>query len=134
MIDRIGVPPSVHRDIGIAVLVITFVAFLVAALFAARSRVLPGWSKPLFIGAQIVLMVQALIGIKLLDQGSGFVQLYIHYVGGLGPLLFYMLMYWFPAPDALRQSRIAALVTGAAFAFAIMAYTIGGTYAGTPTS
>jgi len=134
MIDRIGVPPSIHRDIGIAVLVITFAAFLVAALFAARRSALPGWSKPLFIAAQIVLMVQALIGIKLLDQGSGFVQLYIHYVGGLGPLLFYMLMYWFPASDAHRQSRIATLVTGAAFMFAVMAYAIGGAYAGTPAS
>jgi multisubunit Na+/H+ antiporter MnhB subunit len=79
-------------------------------------------------------MVQALIGIKLLDQGSGFMQLYIHYVGGLGPLLFYMLMYWFPARDDLRKTRVAALVTGSAFLFAVMAYTIGGAYAGTPSS
>lgn len=134
MIDRIGVPPIVHRDVGIAVLVITFTAFLVAALCAVRRRTLPGWSKPLFIAAQVVLMVQALIGIKLLDQGSGFVQLYIHYVGGLGPLLFYMLMYWFPARDDLRRTRVAALVTGSAFLFAVMAYTIGGAYAGTPSS
>jgi heme A synthase len=124
----------VHRDVGIAVLVITFTAFLVAALCAVRRRTLPGWSKPLFIAAQVVLMVQALIGIKLLDQGSGFVQLYIHYVGGLGPLLFYMLMYWFPARDDLRRTRVAALVTGSAFLFAVMAYTIGGAYAGTPSS
>ena len=129
MIDQIGVSPQVHVMTGVTVLWITLASFLVATLFALRKKPLPGWTKILFIATQVLLMVQALIGIKLLDQGSGVMQLYIHYLGGLGPLLFFMLMYWFPNRDALKQSRLMALVTGGAFAFALMAYTIGGAYA-----
>jgi hypothetical protein len=89
---------------------------------------MPAWTKSLLIVTQVVLMVQALLGIKLLDQGSGTVQLYIHYLGGLGPLLFFMLMYWFPTRDGVKHSRIAALVAGTAFVFAFMAFTIGSMY------
>lgn len=129
MIDQIGVPPQVHMVVGIAVLAVTLSSFLVAVLFALRKQPLPRWTKALFIAAQLVLMVQALIGIKLLDQGSGFSQLYIHYLGGLGPLAFFMLMYWFPSRDALKQTRIASLVAGGSFVFAFMAFSIGSAYA-----
>jgi heme A synthase len=129
MIDQIGVPPQVHLWVGIGVLVVTFTSFLVATLFALRKQPLPSWTRALLIIAQLVLMVQALIGIKLLDQGSGFVQLYIHYLGGLGPLAFFMWMYWFPSRDPLKQARITSLVTGAAFVFAFMAFSIGSAYA-----
>ncbi len=130
MIDQIGVSSSVHMGVGIVALGVTLVSFLAAILFAVRKQPLPGWMKALFIGAQLVLMAQALIGIKLLDQGSGFNQLYIHYIGGLAPLLFFVLMYWLPASDAQKKSRIASLVTGAAFVFAFMAFSIGSAYAG----
>jgi hypothetical protein len=129
MIDQIGVPPAVHMGVGIVALGVTLASFLVAILFALRKQPLPGWTKALFIGAQLVLMIQLLIGIKLLDQGSGFVQLYIHYIGGLGPLALFMLMYWFPTRDALKQSRVASLVAGGAFVFAFMAFSIGSAYA-----
>lgn len=128
MIDQIGVPPTVHLWVGVAVLTMTLVSFLVAVLYVLRRQTLPAWTKGLFIVTQIILMVQALIGIKLLDQGSGTVQLYIHYLGGLSPLLFFMLIYWFPTRDALKHSRIAALVAGSAFVFAFMAFTIGSAY------
>lgn len=128
MIDRIGVPPTVHLWVGVAVLATTLVSFLVVTLFVLRKQTMPAWTKALLILTQLVLMVQALIGIKLLDQGSGVVQLYIHYLGGLGPLLFFMIMYWFPVKDGMKQTRIAALVTGSAFAFAFMAFTIGSAY------
>jgi heme A synthase len=128
MIDRIGVPPTVHLWTGVAVLAFTLGSFLVALLYVLRKQPLPAWTKGMLIATQLVLMAQALLGIKLLDQGSGTVQLYIHYLGGLGPLLFFMLMYWFPTRDALKHSRIAALVAGSAFAFAFMAFTIGSAY------
>jgi heme A synthase len=129
MIDQIGVSPTVHLWVGVAVLATTLVSFLVAVLFVLRRQPLPAWTKALLIGTQLVLMVQALLGIKLLDQGSGTVQLYIHYLGGLGPLLFFMLMYWFPTRDSIKHSRVAALVAGSAFVFAFMAFTIGSAYA-----
>ncbi len=128
MIDQIGVSPTIHMWVGMAVLVTTLGSFLAALLFVLRKQPMPAWTKGLLIVTQLVLMAQALIGIKLLDQGSGVVQLYIHYLGGLGPLLFFMLMYWFPTRDAIRHSRIAALVAGSAFAFAFMAFTIGSMY------
>lgn len=115
--------------VGMGVLAITLASFLVAVLFVLRKQPLPGWAKALLIAAQLALMVQALIGIKLLDQGSGFSQLYIHYLGGLAPLLFFMLMYWFPTRDALKQSRASAMVAGGAFVFAFMAFSIGSAYA-----
>ncbi len=129
MIDQIPVPSSVHLWIGVAVLLTTLVSSIIAGVFALRKQPLPAWTKGLFIVTQLVLMVQALIGIKLLDQGSGYVQLYIHYLGGLGPLLFFMLMYWFPTRDALKQTRISALVAISAFVFAFMAFSIGSAYA-----
>lgn len=128
MIDRIGVSPTVHLWMGMAVLATTLGSFLVAFLYALRKQPMPAWSKGLLIVTQVVLMGQALLGIKLLDQGSGVVQLYIHYLGGLGPLLFFMLMYWFPTRDSLKHSRVAALVAGSAFVFAFMAFTIGSMY------
>jgi hypothetical protein len=128
MIDRIGVSPTVHLWVGVAVLVTTLASFLVAMLYVLRKQSMPAWTKALLIATQLVLMAQALLGIKLLDQGSGTVQLYIHYLGGLGPLLFFMLMYWFPVKDGLKQTRVAALVAGAAFTFAFMAFTIGSMY------
>lgn len=128
MIDQIGVSPTAHLFVGMGVLLATLASFVITIVFVLRRQSLPRWSKPVLIITQLVLMVQALIGIKLLDQGSGTVQLYIHYLGGLGPLLFFMLMYWFPAKEPLRQARVAALVTGAAFVFAFMAFTIGEMY------
>lgn len=129
MIDQLGVPPQTHMMVGMGVLAITLASFLVAILFALRKQPLPRWTKALFIATQLALMVQALIGIKLLDQGSGFSQLYIHYLGGLAPLLFFLLMYWFPTRDALKQSRVSALVAGGTFVFAFMAFSIGSAYA-----
>ena len=85
-------------------------------------------ARVLLLVAQITLMVQALIGIKLLDQGLGQLQLYIHYVGGLAPLLFLVLTYWFPATDPHRQTRYRAVAASMAFVFAFMAFTIGEAY------
>ncbi len=77
--------------------------------------------------AQASLMLQVLIGIKLLDQGLGPLQLYIHYIGGLGAFFFYLLLYWLPK-HLVEKRWTAFSLTGLAFLFALMAFTIGSSY------
>jgi heme A synthase len=127
VIDAIWVPTSVHFFVGTLVVLAGLAAFGAAAYHGVRNRPPARWAHGLFILAQLTLAVQALIGIKLLDQGLGPLQLYIHYVGGLGPLLFFLLYYWLPASFRARRWS-AAWVTGAAFVFALMAYYIGESY------
>ena len=127
MIDAIWVPTSVHFVVGTLVVAVGLAALASAAYHGVQDRKPARRAHGLFILAQLTLAVQALIGIKLLDQGLGPLQLYIHYVGGLGPLLFYLLYYWLPAPFRARRWS-ATLVTGAAFTFALMAYYIGESY------
>ncbi len=129
MIDRIIIPPALHRGFGELVIVTTLLTTLFLIYLVWQQRSMNGGAKALTILTQLALMVQALIGIKLLDQGMGTIQLYIHYLGGLGPLLFFLLTYWFPSRDAIRQTRWIALAAGGAFIFALLAYTIGGMYA-----
>ncbi len=129
MIDRIIIPPSLHRGFGELVMLTTLVTALFLIYLVWQRRSMNGGAKALTILTQLVLMGQALLGIKLLDQGMGTIQLYIHYLGGLGPLLFFLLLYWFPSRDAIRQTRWTALAAAGAFIFALMAYTIGGMYA-----
>jgi heme A synthase len=127
VIDALWLPPWVHAAVGGLVLLATFVA---AALLGWRAyRGLPpgrGGHASL-IAAQVILMVQALIGIKLLDQGLGPKQLYIHYVGGLAPLMFMLLFYWLPPRSQQRRWTPFGL-SSAAFVFAVMAFTIGQSY------
>lgn len=125
MIDSIFVPPSVHMGVGMLVLIVTFLAMLLTGSAAWRGRELSRATHGVLILTQVVLIVQALLGIKLLDQGSGPLQLYIHYVGGLAPLGFFLAMSWWPVRDPRSQSRIAALVAAGSFVFALMTYTIG---------
>ncbi len=129
MIDRIIIPPSLHRGFGELVMLTLLVTTLFLLYLAWRKQPMNGGARTLTILSQVVLMGQALLGIKLLDQGMGTIQLYIHYLGGLGPLLFFLLLYWFPSRNAIRQTRWAALAAGSGFVFAILAYTIGGLYA-----
>ena len=127
MIDAIWVPTSVHFVTGTVVVVTTLAALVVSARYAVRDRPLPRRAHGTFIAAQVALAAQALVGIKLLDQGLGPMQLYIHYIGGLGPLFFFLMYYWLPSPfRAWRWS--ALLITGAAFLFAMMAFGIGESY------
>ncbi len=129
MIDRIIIPPALHRGFGELVMLTLLLTTIFLLYRAWRKQPLTGVARALTILSQVVLMGQALLGIKLLDQGMGTIQLYIHYLGGLGPLLFFLLLYWFPSRDPIRQTRWAALAAGSALAFAILAYTIGGLYA-----
>jgi heme A synthase len=129
MIDRIIIPPSLHRGFGELVMFTLLLTALFLLYLAWRKQPLNSGARTLTILSQVVLMGQALLGIKLLDQGMGTIQLYIHYLGGLGPLLFFLLLYWFPSRNPIHQTRWAALAAGSAFVFAILAYTIGGLYA-----
>lgn len=109
------------------VLLSTFAAMIWSGLRAIARKPF-GWiGHGLFILSQISLMVQALIGIKLLDQGLGVFQLYIHYVGGLAPLAFFLLYYWLP--ETVRSRRwTTTYVSAAGFLFAVMAFFIGQSY------
>ena len=103
MIDSIWVSPSVHVWSGIVVLLATFAAMVLASVHGIRNRRPGATSHAVFIIAQVSLIIQAVIGIKLLDQGLGPLQLFIHYLGGLGPLLFFLVYYWLP--EARRTRR-----------------------------
>lgn len=127
MIDAIWVPPSVHFWAGMAVLVTTLGSIITTAILAWRNKALNRLAHAFLLLAQVSLIVQVLIGIKLLDQGLGPLQLYIHYLGGLGAFFFYLLFYWLP--QSLKEQRWTALsLSTAAFLFAFMAFTIGSSY------
>jgi hypothetical protein len=128
MIDRIIVPPSVHMWNGVLVLASTLLVSVWLIWLLVRRQPPAIGTSALLLLPQLALMVQALLGIKLLDQGMGVVQLSIHYLGGLAPLLFYIVTYWFPARDGMVQVRNRAIASGAAFAFAFMAFSIGQMY------
>jgi hypothetical protein len=125
MIERIMIPASVHMTVGMLVLVATLAATAVSIWHAWWKHERARWASGVLIVAQLALMAQALIGIKLLDQGAGVLQLYVHYVGGLAPLLFFLMLYWFPLRDARRQRWATVAVTGGAFVFALMTFAIG---------
>jgi hypothetical protein len=129
MIDSIIVPPIVHLSVGTAVLVSNGVVLVVAAWLAFKKQSLTQLANGLFILFQLILMIQALIGVKLLDQGLGVLQLYIHYLGGLAPLLFCLLFYWLSArQDAVVQSRTIAIVAGVSLFFTLLTFAVGSVY------
>lgn len=128
MIDKLILRPSIHMSMGMAVVTITLLAALVLGWRAWRGQALSGTARGLLILTQLVLMVQALMGIKLLDQGSGPLQLYIHYVGGLAPLAFFLAASWWPFRSPRTQSRVLALATAGSFVFALMTFAIGQAY------
>ena len=127
MIDDLWLPTSVHFAIGSGVILTTLASLIAAAVYAFRRRPLPKWVLSLFIVTQIVVAAQLLVGIKLLDQGLGPLQLYVHYLGGTGVLFFYLLLYWLPA-QTRRSGWAPTVLTGLAFAFALMTFTIGEMY------
>lgn len=130
MIDNIIIPPSVHVVIGVLVMVSTLAATLVTGALAWRRRGVTPLAHWVMIAAQVVLIVQILIGVKLLDQGLGVLQLYIHYVGGLGAFFFFLLYYWLQPKTPTRQGWLAFAMSFLAFLFAIQAYFIGQAYVG----
>lgn len=126
--DDLFVSPAVHMMVG-AVVLLTGLAAMVVAVRAAMKRQPAGRNgNLLFILFQLALMVQVLIGIKLLDQGLGPLQLFVHYLGGLAPMGFVLLYYWLRPAGGVGQGRRAAVVTVASFVFVLMTFTIGSMY------
>lgn len=128
MIDSILVSPTVHLATGTLTLVVSILTLVVTGWAVWQKRPFSQRHHLIFILFQLSVMVQALVGIKLLDQGAGPLQLYIHYLGGLAPLGFSLLFYWLPAADAVTKSRRAATVTGLSFLFVLMTFAIGSAY------
>lgn len=129
MIDSIIIPPSVHLTIGALVLLTNALVLLISGWLAFKRQPLNRWVSATFILFQLVLMAQVLIGIKLLDQGLGILQLYIHYLGGLAPLFFCLLYYWLPSSkDKITQNRWVLVVTALSLFFTLLTFTVGRIY------
>lgn len=129
MIDSIILPPSIHLTVGTLVLLTNTLFLLVSGWLALRKQPINRLAHATAILFQLVLMVQALLGIKLLDQGLGILQLYIHYLGGLAPLFFCLLFYWLPdSPNAATQTRRLLIVAALSFFFTVLTFTVGRSY------
>ncbi|HLR45776.1 MAG TPA: hypothetical protein VK092_01355 [Deinococcales bacterium] len=127
MFDAIFVPPRVHEAVGGLVLLMTLLSLLWFAWRAFKNRAPGTAGNVLLMITQAVLMVQALIGVKLLDQGLHVMQIYVHYIGGLAPLAFFLVWYWLP--ERSRQGRwLGTVLTSGVFLFAIMTFFIGQSY------
>ncbi len=127
-IDNWIIDSSVHVVVGVLVLVtMTLVTgwtgrlALTGASFDTTGRWLLG-------AAQLALAVQVLLGIKLLDQGQGISQLYIHYIGGLIPLGVFLVGGWWIRADTVPRTRVFAVLLAIGWLSAIMAFTIGRSY------
>ncbi|MBW3611341.1 MAG: hypothetical protein KY438_07405 [Actinobacteria bacterium] len=127
-IDNFIVPSSVHQLNGGLVVVSLLVAGGWLTWLAVKRRPFDRSAQVLVALSQVFLIVQALLGIKLLDQGMGVVQLYIHYVGGTIPLGFYLIVGWFRFADPVRRARVLAVLVDIGLASAVMAYLIGQAY------
>ncbi|MBP8253170.1 MAG: hypothetical protein KAX40_12460, partial [Herpetosiphon sp.] len=66
--------------------------------------------------------------IKLLDQGSGPLQLFIHYLGGLAPLGFCLLLYWLPSTSDRIKVRRALIASIASLIFVVLTFAVGSMY------
>ena len=128
VLDNLIVQPSVHRlNGGLAVGALLGTAVWLTAR-ALRRQPFDRSCQVLIAVSQVFLMVQALLGVKLLDQGMGVVQLYIHYVGGLLPLGLFLVLGWVRFDDPVRRTRVLALVVDISLVSAAMAYFIGQAY------
>jgi heme A synthase len=127
-IDNFIVSPSVHRFNGGLVLASLLAAAVWLTWLAVKRRPFDGRARVLVAVSQVFLMIQVLLGIKLLDQGMGVVQLYIHYVGGMLPLGFFLIVGWFRFADPVRRARVLAVLVDVGLLCAVMAYLIGQAY------
>jgi hypothetical protein len=127
VIDRIVVPTSVHIIVGILLIVVTSIATLIFLLLAKQNRPLNTAAKVSLAATELILLVQVLIGIKLLDQGQGVFQLYVHYLGAILPVGLLITMRWLPIFEK-HQVRITAAVMVVTLASVIMTATIGSAF------
>lgn len=122
--DEMIVAPAVHSAVGGIVLLTALIAAGLTWLGARRRAFGPVQGAAL-IALQIALLVQAAVGIKLLDQGMGALQKYVHYLGGLGSVGLLMLFYWLPRRDPADSARKAAWLTTASLAFVALTFFVG---------
>lgn len=125
--DEIIIQPALHSAVG----GITLLAALVTTILtwvAFRRKTMTSATYAALITLQVLLMLQAAVGIKLLDQGMGVIQKYVHYLGGLGSVGLLMLFYWLPRRSDAETSRNAAWLTTASLAFVAMTFFIGQMY------
>lgn len=127
-IDNLVLRPEVHRISGAIVLVAMVATAVYLGRLAIRGKRLDRTGRILLAVAQVTLMVQALLGIKLLDQNMGSNQLYIHYIGGLMPLGFFLAAGWFGRSDSPTRTRWLAVLTTVGLLSAGMAFFIGQAY------
>lgn len=127
-IDNWIIDSSVHVTLGVLVLVTMTAAVAWTGRLALTGRVLDTTGRVVLTVAQVVLALQILLGIKLLDQGQGISQLYIHYVGGLLPLGIFLGAGWWLKADTAFRTRILASLVAVGWFSAIMAFTIGRAY------
>lgn len=126
--DEIIISPALHQVVGGVVLL----GALVAMFLTWRGFRAGQYARAQHLGVslfQLALMLQALIGVKLLDQGMGVMQKYVHYLGGFGAIGLLMLIYWLPQRHGQVQPARAAILTAAALVFSVLSFTIGGLYA-----
>ena len=128
-IDNIIIDSSAHLFTGFAVLVTMTVAFLAVGRQVLRNQPADRAAMISIVAAQIALAAQILIGIKLLDQGQGISQLYIHYVGGLIPMGAFLAAGWFARGTTAKSTRILAVLLAIGYLSAIMAFFIGRSFA-----
>jgi hypothetical protein len=127
-IDNYIIQPVVHQINGVLVVVSLFAAGLWLTWLAVKHRPFDGRAQILVVASQVFLGIQALLGIKLLDQGMGVVQLYIHYVGGLLPLGLFLVAGSLRFDDPRRRARVLAVLVDIGLLSAVMAYVIGQAY------
>lgn len=130
-IDNTIISSSVHVAVGVLVLVSMTTASALVVRHAIRGEAIALSTRISLLVAQLALIAQVLLGIKLLDQGQGIVQLYIHYVGGLIPLGAFLAAGWFARGDSPRSSRVLAVLLAIGAVSAFMAFFIGRAFANT---
>lgn len=128
MIDSIILTPNMHMTTGALVLLGSLIALAGTGWSAWKQKRFTALAQASLIFFQLTLMVQILVGIKLLDQGLGPLQLFIHYLGGVAPLGFCLLFYWLPITKDILRSRVAVGVAGLSMVFAVMTFAIGSMY------
>lgn len=129
VIDNIIVSTSVHLVLGTLVLVTLTLATGLVVVDAVNNRPIGSRTQFSMALAALVLVAQVLVGIKLLDQGQGIVQLYIHYLGGLIPLGIFAIGGWFFRGDSGRSARWLAVLLAVGLLSAMMAFFIGRAFA-----
>jgi len=128
VIDNIIIDSAAHRWWGLLTLIVLAAAVTLLTWDVGKGRAATPSTRWSFLAAQIALVGQALLGIKLLDQGQGIVQLYIHYIGGLIPLGAFLAGGWLARGDTPRSARILLILLVVGLASGVMAFTIGQAY------